>query len=215
MIIGDPERFAIESLISIAYKEPGAMALGFFVIHIGGVCYGVRKPDATLLACSLDVVERRISRRGSHITSAVRPGTDAGLIANAFRFAVYAPDAQRESFFGSLGSDLADELSSWNRDLVWAPDGDEAFDDGSFILHFDVGDMVRLVGFKSNKGGYEFEPTTLREVWLTASEFYDTARLWRDNFRQAWEAAPKNFAAGDSSPEHLAEIDRVTKLPEV
>ena len=52
MIIGDPKVFAIESCISIAYEELGARALGFFVIHIGGRCYGVREPDATWLACT-------------------------------------------------------------------------------------------------------------------------------------------------------------------
>jgi hypothetical protein len=33
-------------------------------------------------------------------------------------------------------------------DLVGAPDADEAFDDGSHILQFDIGDQVRLVAFK-------------------------------------------------------------------
>ena len=32
--------------------------------------------------------------------------------------------------------------------LVSAPDGDEAFDDGSYVLQFDVGDRVRLIAFK-------------------------------------------------------------------
>jgi hypothetical protein len=32
--------------------------------------------------------------------------------------------------------------------LVWAPDGDEAFDDSSNVLQFDIADPVRLIAFK-------------------------------------------------------------------
>ena len=67
MIIGSPVTFAIESEISRAYAMVGARALGFFVLLIAGERYGVRAPDASLLACSLDEVELRLSRRGSHI----------------------------------------------------------------------------------------------------------------------------------------------------
>jgi hypothetical protein len=49
-----------------AYERLGFLALGFFVIHIGGRCYGVRAQDATMLACSFSKVERRIAERGLH-----------------------------------------------------------------------------------------------------------------------------------------------------
>jgi hypothetical protein len=55
--------------------------------------------------------------------------------------------------------------------ICWAPDGDEAFDDGSYILHFDIGNRVRLVAFKSQAGGYHNDPMTLRDLWIEAEEF--------------------------------------------
>ena len=36
MLIGHPDRFAIESHITRAYARPGFLALGYFVLHVGG-----------------------------------------------------------------------------------------------------------------------------------------------------------------------------------
>ncbi len=41
----------------------------------------------------------------------------------------------------------------WDSKLMWAPDGDEAFDDGSYVLQIDSGSLVRLIGFKGTSGG--------------------------------------------------------------
>jgi hypothetical protein len=56
----------IGSAITRAYESPGLLAIGFFAIHVGGRSYGVRSPDATMLANSLDALSRRVSRRGRH-----------------------------------------------------------------------------------------------------------------------------------------------------
>ena len=139
MRIGDPSSLAIESGITQAYTRLSLRALGFCVLHVGGTRYGVYKPDATALANSFDEVERRISFRGSHTASlAIEP--DAGEIANAYINAAYA-DEQRESYFGIPLLQFLDLIYT-NR-LTWAPDGDEAFDDGSYVLQFDVADQVR------------------------------------------------------------------------
>jgi hypothetical protein len=67
---------------------------------------------------------------------------------------------------------------------------DEAFDDGSYVLQFDVGDRVRLIAFKSDES-YRHASGTLSDVWLPADEFYNVLREWRDAFEAAWMAAPK------------------------
>jgi hypothetical protein len=212
MIIGDPASFAIESGISIAYEELGAVALGFFVIHIGGRCYGVHEPDATWLACSFNEVEERISRRGSHTAPfAVEP--DAGKIADAYRDAVFAADQETNIFFGISQLEFSSRFHS--QKFVWAPDGDEAFDDGSYALQFDVGDRVRLIGFKSDPGGYHHNPATLRDVWLETDKFYGILQSWRDAFKSEWMAAPKLFKAhgpDELQEQHLAEIIRLSQL---
>jgi hypothetical protein len=71
-----------------------------------------------------------------------------------------------------------------------APDGDEAFDDGSFVLQFDVGDRVRLIAFKSCHN-YLHDAGSLSDVWLAADDFYGILRQWHDAFESEWESTPK------------------------
>lgn len=187
MLIGDLNRFAIESSITTAYERLSFRALGCFVMHIGGICYGVRKPDATMLACSWDEVEQRLAERGKHnLDFAEHPV--AGEIADAVRFAIYAPDQEDKYFFGLSQPDFSQCIHS--QKLVWAPDGNEAFDDGSFVLQFDVGNRVRLIAFKTSPGYYH-DPSTLRDVWLEAEEFYQILKAWHAAFASEWQAAPK------------------------
>lgn len=187
MTIGDPSVFAIESGITRAYQRPGQRALGFFILHINGRRYGVRSPDATLLACSFDEVRERIARRGAH-TAPFANEQDAGLIADAVRSAIYSPNQNRELFFGMSASILG-ELVASNR-LMWAPDGDEAFDDGSYVFHFDFEDRVRLIAFKSNEGN-SHDPETLSDRWLDAVSFYNTLQQWEEAFESEWATAAK------------------------
>lgn len=133
MIIGDSPVLAIESSISKAYERLSFRALGYFVIYVGGLCYGRRSADSTLLACSFDEVGRRLAMRGRH-TMPFAGDADARSIAGAFRDAVYG-DEPLESHLG-LPSPKFREMTYSNR-VVWAPDGDEAFDDGSYVLQFE------------------------------------------------------------------------------
>ena len=188
MIVGDKSRFAIESEITKAYVHPGVRALGLFLIHAAGRCYGVRAPDATLLACSFDAIANRITRRGNH-TAPFAAEPDAAKIADAFRDVVYAPDQEGKVFFGIPQPEFYGHFDSGR--LVWATDGDEAFDDGSYVLQFDVADRVRLIAFRSCSEGYHHAPGTLSDVWLEAGEFYQILEKWRAAFEAEWASAPK------------------------
>ena len=198
MIIGDPNTFAIESHITDAYDRLSFRALGFFVVHIAGFQYGVRKPDATMLACSLGEVEDRLSRRGTH--SAPFSSKPAGAIADALKLSLFGPEEWPEEFFGLSRSEL--EEAARSRFLVWAPDGDEAFDDGSFIFQFDVNEHVRLIGSRFDQVN-RHDPNTLREVMINADAFYDALRRWRDAFVLEWKSTRKILEANDTqSNEH-------------
>jgi Immunity protein 42 len=192
MIVGNSSVFAVESGITRAYESLSLRALGFFVIHMGGRSYGVCKPDATMLARSFDVVQTRIASRGKH-TAPFATELDAGKIADAFQNAIFADDA-KDSFFGIPLSEFQRFFHTTVNDLVWAPDGDQAFDDGSYVLQFDVQERVRLIAFKSGES-YRRDPASLSDVWLGADEFYDTLRRWRDAFEAEWASAPKLTAA--------------------
>jgi hypothetical protein len=199
MIIGDKSKFAIESDFTQAYELLGLRALGFFVIHLLGVRYGVHEKNATMLACSFDEVQRRILGRGSHVIScATEP--DAGSLADAFYDACYGADDENKPYFGITQKELSRLI--YSNHLYWAPDGDEAFDDGSCVLHFDVGDRVRLIAYKYSKtnDGYRHDPATLSDLWLDARVFYQTLETWRDKFEAQWKAAPKTPQNNSGNP---------------
>ena len=89
MICGNPSVFAIESGITEAFDALNFRGPGFFNIHAAGRRYGVHKPDATMLACSFDSVQLRITVRGKH-TAPFALASDAGEIADNFRNAIYS-----------------------------------------------------------------------------------------------------------------------------
>lgn len=182
MIIGDSSLFAIESKISQSFRRISLRALGYFLIYVCGNCYGVREPEATMLACSFDEVKQRIANRGRHIASFVE--FDARQIVDAFYSALYAEE-QEESYFGIKLSKFRRYFDRNANDLLWAPDGDAAFDDGSYVMQFDLKDRVRLIAFKINEEGCL--PETLSEVWLSANEFYLTLQEWCDSFEAEWK----------------------------
>ena len=145
MMIGNPLKLAIESEITQASERPSQMALGFFVIGVMGRSYGVREPNATTLGPSFNEVGRRIAGRGSHNLPVVMEA-DAGSVASAFRRVAYGELDANERFFGMAAGQFRDAI--YSNHLVWAPDGDEAFDDGSYVLQVESQDQVRLIAFK-------------------------------------------------------------------
>ncbi len=182
MLVGDASRLAIESSITVPYGRPGERALGFFILHVGGKSYGVRSPEATLLACSFDAVRRRVARRGQHrVDFGSEPS--AARIVDAVCAAMYDDERQAESFFGMSAEELREALAS--NEIVWAPDGDAAFDDGGHVLQFDQGGTVRLIAFK-NTGNRDDTLGTLAEAWVSADEFYGLLDKWQSMFEAEW-----------------------------
>lgn len=178
MIVGNPLIFAIESSITRPYERIGQLALGFFVIHVGGRSYGVRSPEATMLACSFDAVSRRLARRGAHKMQ-FHSMLDAALVVDGIRAAMYDEDRQDEIFFGMTAEVLREALAL--NEIVWAPDGDEAFDDGGHVLQFDLENEIRLIAFK-NSESHENVEKSIAEAWLSADEFYFLIDEWKKLF---------------------------------
>lgn len=186
MTVGDTSTFAIESEITRAFKQPSWRGLGFFVIHVAGRSYGIKSPGQSMLACSFDGVGTRITGRGTHQV----PFAEAAAIdiANAYTSAVYLDNNENEKYFGLSESEFTKTL--YSNSVVWAPDGDEAFDDGSYVLQFDIGDRVRLIAFK--RPDSLVDPASVREVWLSSDAFYNALGEWRDTFMAEWDSLPKH-----------------------
>jgi hypothetical protein len=139
-----------------------------------------------MLACSFDEVERRVAMKGTHSVPFATE-RDAGQIAYSFRDAIYA-EQQQESYFNIPRARFAEML--YSKGIVWAPDGDEAFDDGSYILQFDILDSVRVIAFKCGPGTYH-DPATLQDVSLPAKKFYSLLQDWLAAFQAEWASMPK------------------------
>ncbi len=187
MIIGDPNIFAIESEITLAYDRPSQLALGFFVLYVMGRCYGVREPDATMLANPFDEVGRRIARRGNHNPSFTKDA-NAQDIAYSFRRAIYDESGEGERFFGMSVRQFTNAISS-NR-LEWTAYCDEAFDDSSYVLQFEDENQVRLVAFTGTPD-FLYDPGSLRDVCLSPDAFYEILQEWQDRFKNEWSSWPK------------------------
>lgn len=187
MIVGNPDTFAIESEITLAYAPLNEMALGFFVVHVMGRCYGVRKPDATMLADPFNEVAKRIATRGSHNPAFPMTATAAN-VAYSFRRAIYDECEEGEVFFEMSVRQFTNVISS-NR-LEWTAYCDEAFDDSSYVLQFEDENHVRLVAFTGTPD-FQYDPASLREVRLSPGAFYGILQEWHSRFKNEWSSWPK------------------------
>lgn len=176
--VGDPAIFSIESGIAKAFEKPSQRAIGYFVIYVKGRCYGVKSLDATLLACSVDAVQERLERRGLHL-GPFSAEPDPIKIVDAYLAARLQLGRESEMFFGMTATTLGDLFISGG--LVWAPDGDEAFDDGSHVLQLDVRDKVRLIAF-TNSSNFAEVISTISEVWIESDDYYDHLAEWLKRF---------------------------------
>ena len=121
-----------------------------------------------MLACSFDGVVARIQGRGT----LQAPFAEAAAldIANAYTSAVFPESNENQTYFDLTEAQFTKILFS--NYLVWAPDGDGAFDDSSYVLQFDVGNRVRLIAFR--RPDSLLNPSSVREAWLSSDAFYNT-----------------------------------------
>jgi hypothetical protein len=187
MIVGNPDTFAIESEITLAYASLNQMALGFFVVHVMGRSYGARNADATMLADPFNEVVKRIAKRGSH-NPAFPMNATAANIAYSFRRAVYDESEEGELFFGMPVHEFTKAISS--NHLEWTAYCDEAFDDSSYVLQFEDENQVRLVAF-TGTSDFQYDPASLRDVRLSPDAFYGILQEWHSRFKNEWSSWPK------------------------
>ena len=177
MIVGDVNRLAIESEILWAVPRASQLAVGFFVVHVAGVGFGVREPDVSCLGCSVDQVELRLAMRGTH-TNERLSDVPADQLASAYLSIFYGDEDDNVTRL--TDRDFLDA------NVIWCPDGDAAFDDGSHILHLDKGDDVQIVAFRN---GENARVSDLATQIVSADEFYSILKTWLVAFRREREIA--------------------------
>jgi hypothetical protein len=190
LLCGDKSRFAIESGISQFHTERSLLGLGYFVIHMNGVTYGVKEPDATALACSHQEVMKRLALKGIH-RAEFGDRWDSYTLAYELHNFIYNP-AQENDYLNMSIEQI--KSSMYGKNIMWAPDGDEAFDDGGHIIQFDLGDRVRIVAWKSPDKGYAVNPKSVQECYLPFEEYYQILEDWSSEFFQQWELAQNKMS---------------------
>lgn len=185
MLVGDQNIFAIESGVMKSYPRKGSLALGYFLIYVGNMKYGVKEADATMLGCSYGEVQRRLSKRGTHNFELARlEGTElAQLLYSSVYYDIDKPRS-------SVGCSEQALKQFWDNNITWAPDGDEAFDDGSHVYQFDIGETVRILAFKTCDGTYEIDQKTFRDITLDSYIFYGVLQEWQNSFQESLVTAP-------------------------
>jgi len=186
ILIGDKRRFAIETGFAPQSGRKIATVYGLFRIWIDGLGYGIDQEDATCLANSYEWLKYRLDNRGTFVGVDWSNKSVQEILGSA-----------RYEIYGRIGA-TAESCEPFRR-LMMAPDGDEAFDDGSTIIQFDVNNVVRLVAGRTSamnsvealdRATYRdeysrllrWEPGTLRDITFDADVFYDTIRQWLSAF---------------------------------
>jgi hypothetical protein len=185
MIIGDTQRFAIESTIEEAFYERSILFNGYLFIHLNGRRYGSGYLSAASGFCG--EVEESLRWRGRHTLSMSRRCTSQ-RIAELVYSAVYRDEHQ---FRG-----LAEERSSvrsehYENKLSLAASDIEAWDDGTFVLQIDEDDSVRVIAFMSCDEDAGQLIDCVEERRLSAAEYYGVLEAWRDACEEEWRASKK------------------------
>ncbi len=188
MIYGAVETFALESGVSAFLPELGQMAIGFFNIHINGRRHGVYDMEASLLASSYFRVTERLQEKGEHVLPS-NMGKSSLDFVRSFRYLHYG--------INTIGADSeilnngCDVDRVFDNNLMWAPDGDEAFDDGSHVFQIDEKDnMVRLIAFNNSLDEAEFVDS-ITELYIESRRYYGVLEDWSTAFRTLWENSAK------------------------
>ncbi len=137
---------------------------------------------------SFDTVQRRLENRGTH-TAPFAAEFSGAEIASATRDALYCEGSDDDTLCGIPRLRFAEII--YSGDILWAPDGDEDLDDGSYVLQFDIGDDARLIAFRSTGAERLHDVGTLSDLRIPADEFYRVLREWRDGFEARWRDMPK------------------------
>ncbi|NIJ64636.1 hypothetical protein FHR20_001567 [Sphingomonas leidyi] len=159
------------------------MGIGYFLIHVGGKQYGVKKPRACVMGNSYNEIVSRISQEGEHrlsFSSKIDSKELSIYIANS----IYNRGFEGGVIPAQWSKEIDDSL--YANALMWAPDGDSAFDDGSHIVQVDDEQRVRITAFVNAETQGEFE-NSISDVILGQETFYETLGAWAREFDGQWK----------------------------
>ena len=166
MVLGNTNRFAIEVNVNNLFHDE-YIGEGNFIVHINNFSYGLREEYATVYLCIIDIL------KNFHLEF---KNTDLGLEKFSKNEIAMYHYMQK---YGEVDSTEYDKflLQKTQHLTEWLPES--AFDDGSHVLHFDVDEKVRLIGYKSCSIDEHFcvEESSVNEIFIPRIEFAEILRL--------------------------------------
>lgn len=160
MFFGDKERFAIEIEIN-NYFYDDFVGEGKFLAYIHGYCYGLHEDYSTVFLCIRDLLKKFYFEEVN--TDKIFLNFSSTEIAYSYYLPIYSDI----SF-----NDIDKQLLKASENLeVWTPES--AFDDGSYMIHFDTNNRTRIIGFKSyiENETCNIKKESINEIIISRPEF--------------------------------------------
>jgi hypothetical protein len=168
--------FAVRTSIDSILDSRSFLAIGSHQYRFGQQWYGLAAEYAAVLGCSFNCIVDRFRNRGKHVVPMLDTHSAESIAQNWVQY-VYAkpPDLQTSAELDYRNRYLE---GVYERGAQMAPDGSEAFDDGSLIFQFDIGAKVRLVACRFGIAPEPYRAVDISEVTLYSDEFYDVLGAW-------------------------------------
>jgi hypothetical protein len=174
-LIGDRNQFAFDIRVCRLTPNLYYKGIGYFLIYVNGVRYGLSHCEAETLVSPYEAMKKRLQFRGGHVAE-FSQYPDPKEIA----LAVWEPgygEVQKETYAGLPIDRVVEMVHSGHID--WFPCGGSGFDDGSDIIQFDIGDKVRIIGYRVLDIYGTLADIT--DIQMPADEFYSLLQQAIDN----------------------------------
>lgn len=165
MLFGSKDSFAIEIEINNFFHNKH-VGEGKFIVYLKNEIYGVNKEFATTFLCIKDELYNFYKN----------------FINSDIELCSYSSIEIAKSYYLQNYSDI--DISYLNSDLLkrtkhlisWSPES--AFDDGSFVMHFNNNEKTRIIGFKSYMENEicMVKETSIIEVIINYNEFLEVIK---------------------------------------
>ncbi|MCA9290144.1 MAG: hypothetical protein KDA25_03385 [Phycisphaerales bacterium] len=162
-LFGDQQRFAVEVRYGSDSARDIGSAFGRFRLWIRGQSFGCPGDSSSCFAPSGESLRQRWRQRGQHHADWVDRERPLAALREVHELVYLLTD-----------DDLAERGLQPNRvaeavNLMMAPDGSEAFDDGSLVIQWDTDDQVIVAGTIVTDEGVD---DSIALIALANNEFY-------------------------------------------
>lgn len=168
---GTPSRFSVELQLHPDSSCSISQCYGKFRFWVAGVPYGRDELDASALASSYESLREHQKSFISDVPTWIEGQSPRELLQKVYWLIYEVTDDELERKLA-----VPEEVDDARRAVI-APDGDEAFDDGSFVAYWKNRDEIVIAAGKITTNattGITLIGEPFTSVVITRAEFYQT-----------------------------------------